>query len=109
MGFILTIVATILMYVFVPIGIITSFFFTKRSRYWMDIAISLDQLGNVTCQHLFNVTLKKKKGYRFGKPDETISSCVGKNKRKGTLTYLGSIVAMILDKLDYNHSINLVV
>ena len=104
-GFLLTIVATVLMYIFVPIGIITSFFFKKRSRYWMDIAISLDQLGNVTCQHLFNITLKKKKGYRFGKPDETISSCLGKNKINGTLTRLGGVISSILDKLDYNHSI----
>ena len=105
-GFILTLVATILMYVFVPIGVLTSFFFSTRSKYWMDIAISLDQLGNVTCQHLFNLTLITRMGYKFGKPDETISSVLGKNKRKGTLSGIGGILDFILNKFDYNHSIN---
>lgn len=108
-GFILTLVASLLMSIFVPIGILIAPFFTKRSKYWMDVAISLDQLGNVTCQHLFNITLIKnipyQKKYRFGKPDETISSVLGKNKRQGTLSSLGGFVDFILGKIDYNHSI----
>ena len=108
-GFFLTLLASLLMSIFVPIGILFAPFFKKRSRYWMDVAISLDQLGNVACQHLFNVTLIKsiphKRKYRFGKPDETISSVLGKNKRQGTLSGLGGFIDFILGKIDHNHSI----
>jgi hypothetical protein len=49
--------------------------------------------------------LKKKSKHRFGHPDETISSVLGKNKRDNTLTKLGAILSNVLDFLDENHSI----
>ena len=82
----------------------------------MKMAISVDQLGNVTCVSVFNRILvrdrlcDKKTGLmrsfeRFGNPDETISSVLGKNKIAGTLTWLGRAIAWILDKIDDNHCV----
>jgi hypothetical protein len=70
---------------------------------FLSIAISIDASGNVVCKDLFNLTLKKKGGYAFGKRKETISSVLGKNQRDGTLTGLGKALAFVLDKIDPNH------
>ena len=48
----------------------------------------------------------KKRGYKFGNRDETISSALGRNKRLGTLTRFGIFIDKILDKLDPDHSLN---
>ena len=69
-------------------------------------AISIDQLGNVVCKELFNDALITPAGVEFGNPDETISSVLGKNKLKSTLTKTGKALDWLLNKLDPNHSIN---
>ncbi len=69
------------------------------------IALGIDQLGNVVCKHLFNITLIKKDGYKFGNEDETISSAIGKNKKINTLTFTGRLLDWFLDIIDKNHSI----
>ena len=74
--------------------------------YYMDLAISLDQFGNVLMQGLFNVILIKSNTNKFGNPDETISSVLGKNKLNNSLTFLGRFLDNILNRLDENHSIN---
>lgn len=72
-----------------------------------DLAYSLDQFGNVLCQELFNVTLINiKSEHLFGNPDETISSVLGKNELKHTLTKLGKLIVWILNKIDFNHTKN---
>lgn len=76
----------------------------NRVEYFYDLAYSIDQLGNVACQHAFNKWLISDTGYSFGNPDETISSVVGKNKRFGTLTKSGRLLERILHLLDPNHS-----
>ena len=71
---------------------------SNNNRQW--------SVGNVTCKELFNDTLILNNSENiFGDPDETISSVLGKNKRDGTLTKTGKILAAILDKLDKNHTI----
>ncbi len=84
--------------------------FTKGLRgigeYALKIAISMDQLGNVMMQHLFNLIWIKKGGYKFGNRDETISSVLGKNKRLQMLTSFGKAIDHILDFIDPNHSLN---
>ena len=80
--------------------------FLNISEYFKDVAVSIDQVGNVICSDLLNLTLRKKGGINFGNLDETISSVLGKNKRKGTLSKVGKILDAILDKIDPNHSIN---
>ncbi|WP_298487840.1 hypothetical protein [uncultured Maribacter sp.] len=90
-------------------GIIHSLFTKKLSgvgEYFLKIAISIDQLGNVLMQHLLNILWLKKGGYKFGNRDETISSVIGKNKQTNTLTNFGIFIDKILDLIDPNHSLN---
>lgn len=77
-------------------------------EYLFKIAYSIDQLGNVVCSELFNITLikyKNESSYKFGNPDETISSVLGKNKQRNTLTKAGEILSKFLNFLDRNHVI----
>lgn len=109
MGILLAFVATLLAFILIPIGviyeIITLFRFSKISKYFYQIAISIDQLGNVACQGLLNDVLIKKNGWKFGNPDETISSVLGKNYVAGTLTFIGNGLRWTLDQIDENHCI----
>lgn len=73
--------------------------------YSLEVAVGIDQLGNVVCADLFNLILINKDGYKFGNPDETISSVLGKNYVKKTLSLLGRILDTILNFLDKNHSV----
>ena len=115
MGILIFIVAAILSVVLLPIGFIwgigEAFFkrglksaWKRLSNYFYDMALSIDQLGNVACKELFNDALiLHSSENKFGNPDETISSVLGKNKRDGSLTKAGRILSNILDKLDKNH------
>ena len=111
MGFILYLIASIIKWAIAPIGYIFGFFASMFDKvgafddYHHNLALAKDQYGNALCSYLFNWTLIKKDGYKFGNIDETISSVIGKNKVKGTLTRLGKILDFILDILDSNHSI----
>jgi ADP-ribose pyrophosphatase YjhB (NUDIX family) len=80
--------------------------FRGLGEYFLQIAISIDQLGNVLMQHLLNLLWVKPGGYAFGNRDETISSALGRNKRSGTLTVFGRGIDAILDRIDPNHSLN---
>ena len=82
--------------------------FLNISQYLKEVAYGIDQLGNVVCADLLNLTLikYKKGGYKFGNPDETISSVLGKNYKLGTLTLVGKILDNILNLIDKNHSVN---
>jgi hypothetical protein len=74
-----------------------------RAKYHKDIAISYDQLGNVLGGPLFNKLLRKKRGKKFGNPDETISHILGRNKATNGLTKLGKLIAKTLNKIEPNH------
>lgn len=89
-----------------PIGFITSMFYPKREKYLYSIARGIDQLGNVVCGRLFNLTLITSHSiHKFGNEDETISSVIGKNKLANTLTLSGHLLDKLLDAIDKNHSI----
>lgn len=76
------------------------------NSYFKRLAISLDQFGNVACGGLFNVTLiKRGSENKFGNPDETVSSVIGKNKVENSLSLAGKVLDWVLDRLDKNHSI----
>ena len=47
--------------------------------------------------------LSKKKGYKHGNINETISSVLGKNEYFGTLTKTGIALVKILNFIDKNH------
>ena len=112
----LVIVAIVLFILLLPIaiiwGVIASLWRRKAknglaelSAWFYAWAISIDQLGNVICKELFNDALIVHKGIQFGNPDETISSVLGKNKKTGTLNFLGKALDWVLNILDPNHSI----
>ena len=69
------------------------------------IAVSLDQLANKVCGEMFNDALITKEGYRFGHVDETISSALGRNVLKDTLTPLGRRLVKLLDSISKDHCV----
>ena len=75
----------------------------KDLGYFKSSAINLDRFGNSEFRTLFNLTLKKKEGYKFGNMEETISSALGKNQRGDTLSIVGKLLVLILDTIDKNH------
>jgi hypothetical protein len=106
MGFILLIVAILLSAILFPVGIGYAMFKPERNEYFYKVAYAIDQLGNVVMKDAFNKWLISDGGIRFGNPDETISSVLGKNKKKGKLTKSGKLLDWILEKLDNGHSLN---
>ncbi|WP_209404265.1 NUDIX domain-containing protein [Pseudozobellia sp. WGM2] len=112
-GALLFLISIVLILVTGPLGFVYGIlhtFVTKGIRgigeFFLKIAISVDQLGNVLMQHLLNVLWMKRGGYKFGNRDETISSALGRNKKLGTLTWQGRLIDKILDIIDPNHSLN---
>ncbi|WP_297096352.1 hypothetical protein [uncultured Draconibacterium sp.] len=112
MNFILFIVAVFLFAIFGTFGFVIALLslwtggFKRYGRYFRNIALSIDQMGNVVCAPLFNVIMIRRWGYKFGNIDETISSVLGKNKKLGTLFLFGRLLDKLLNALDENHSIN---
>jgi hypothetical protein len=105
-GFVLLIIALLLSVVLLPIGftfqVITTLF-RSIDTYLFQIAKSIDQHGNLVCAELFNLTLIKKKGYKFGDMDKTISYALGRNAETKTLTYLGKKVCNLLNVIEKDH------
>jgi hypothetical protein len=100
------IVAILVSIVLFPIGFIIAMLYPKRGKYLFNIALGIDQLGNIVCAKLFDLTLIYQSSiHKFGNEDETISSVVGKNKQSKTLTLVGQLLNKLLDLLDKNHSI----
>lgn len=106
-GFILLIIALILSVVLLPVGfafqVITALF-KAIDKYLFRIAKSIDQLGNVVCEHLLNVTMIKKNGYKFGNEDVTISHVLGMNEKTNTLSGAGKVLAWLLNTIDKDHN-----
>jgi hypothetical protein len=109
MGIVLFFVAIIL---YIPLTIINGFVVASKyglswktlNGYFHETAIDIDRFGNRNLRALLNETLQKN-GYKFGDDRETISSALGKNKLKGTLTTTGKLLCQLLDFLDENHCI----
>lgn len=103
---ILFLIAVILGVILYPIGMLYSLLKISigyLNAIFKTFAIGIDQFGNVACSDLFNDTLIKKTGHRFGNPDETISKVLGINKASGTLTKTGRLLADFLNFIDPNH------
>lgn len=85
--------------------------FRRLNKLFLQIAVAIDQLGNVMMQELLNaIFIKKASIDKFGSEDETISSVIGKNlgkNQKGEmLTGLGKALNWLLNKIDPGHSLN---
>ena len=76
--------------------------------YYRSIAVDIDIMSNRAFRALWNATLvnHKKYYYQFGKRGETISSALGKNQYRNTLSKAGKVLAWILDTIDNNHCYN---
>jgi len=113
MNLLLFIIAFLLVAIFTPFGIVFTIiksilYFNSGilKSYFFRLAISLDQFGNVVMTGFFNlVMISKESKFKFGNPDETISSVLGKNKLNNSLIWFGKLLDKILNKLEENHSI----
>ena len=105
-GFILTIVAGVLFMICAPIGIVWQMVcnFKKINQYFFKIAICIDQTGNVICSKIMDDLMLKRDAYHFGSEDETISSVIGKNHEKKTLSLMGKALYYILNLIEPYHS-----
>ena len=109
MGILLLIIASVLKMILAPIlyltGAIISLFKGGFNQWNTDLAIAKDQYGNALGKYIWNgLLINKHSIHLFGNIDETISSVLGKNKRDGTLTFLGIFIDKILETIDPNHS-----
>ena len=105
---ILLILALILAVVLFPFGwlhglITLRLSISCLSHYFLTIALSIDQLGNVILAPLFNGIMIKRNGYKFGDEDETISYVLGRNQITETLSKCGNLFANLLDWIEPNH------
>lgn len=108
MEILLYIVAKILYLIISPItmlyAIVKLTFKGGLKKYFYDMALSIDQLGNVMIAPMANdVLIKKDAPKLYGNPDETISHVTGVNYVNQTLTSFGYFVAHTLDAVDENH------
>lgn len=110
--FILLFISITLLYIMVPIASLYKIFkaikhksFRELKVWFYGTARTIDIFGNVFAADLFNDTLIKQDGYKFGRRGETISSVMGKNYRRDTLTRVGSLLRKTLDFIDKDHSI----
>lgn len=112
----LVIIAILLIGIFVPFSIIFTIiillfgFSIKKVYYYIcdllyNIALSLDQFGNVTCMYLFNYLLIKNNSNGFGNVDETVSSVLGRHKLNNNLTKVGKLLDNILNIFEKNHTL----
>ena len=117
-SFILFCIAIVLLIFTTPIGFFYTFlrqlFFGKLkslSVYFLEVAISIDNTGNVMMQHLLNdfLLIKQKETYYFGNKKETISSVIGKNSLTNTLSPLGKALNAFLNWIDKDHSFNSII
>jgi hypothetical protein len=69
------------------------------------VSKAIDVFANIHGAEIFNDLLINKGGYKFGNPQETISSVIGKNQRDETLTILGNTLRALLDVIEYGHCI----
>lgn len=90
----------------------------KLEGYDRSQALAIDVFAGRNYRSLWNTTLIKPEGYKFGVDGETMSSCLGKNEVDGTLTtqphpdmpkwFYGTNLSKILDKAfsEKNHCFN---
>ena len=114
-SFLLFCIAIVLLICTTPIGflyaLLRQLFFGKLktlSIYFLELAISIDNTGNVMMQHLLNdfLLIKRQETYYFGNKKETISSVIGKNSLTHTLSPLGKALNAFLNWIDKDHSFN---
>jgi len=114
-SFLLFCIAFILFLITAPFGFLYAVIrqtFVKSvnslSVYFLELALALDNAGNVLMQHVLNdlLLIKNEKTYLFGNKMETISSVIGKNLLSHTLNPTGLALNAFLHWIDKDHSLN---
>ena len=117
MGFILFLVSEMLMFIVKPINWgyshflklkrwVINFSFKKMDNEFLLKAIMNDKLSNrLDSALLTKLFITDKSKHKFGNPNETISSVLGKNFLAGTLTEQGYDLCELLNDLQPNHVI----
>jgi len=114
-SFLLFCIAIVLLTTTAPIGffyaLLRHIFFGKLKTlnvFFIEIAIAIDNTGNVMMQYLLNdlLLIKRSTTYYFGNKKETISSVIGKNSLTNTLSPLGKALNAFLNWIDKDHSFN---
>jgi hypothetical protein len=114
-SFILFCIAIILLIFTAPIGffyaLLRQLLFGKLKTlnvFFLEVAIAIDNTGNVIMQYLLNdlLLIKRPTTYYFGNKKETISSVIGKNSLTNTLSPLGKALNAFLNWIDKDHSFN---
>lgn len=79
--------------------------YDSTQSYFYQMAFALDKFGNVLIAPMFNTIILKTapQFLLFGDPDETISSCLGRNARYDNLSRMGRILCCLLDLIDKDH------
>jgi hypothetical protein len=117
-SFLLFCIAIVLLIFTTPIGffyaILRQLIFGKLktlSVFFLEVAISIDNTGNVIMQYLLNdlLLIKRPTTYYFGNKKETISSVIGKNSLTNTLSPLGKALNAFLNWIDKDHSFNSII
>lgn len=117
MGFILFIVSLVLVgIVFAISTVVTPIYYIctfkwktglkKLDKWFMTMAISVDQFGNIACGKVLQMFLTKKNGHPFNDEDDTVSYVLGRNEYKNRLTKFGKFIVNVLDFVDKNHCTN---
>jgi hypothetical protein len=108
-------IAFVLFFTTAPIGFLYAVIrqsLAKRvhslSVYFLELALALDNAGNVLMQHVLNdaLLIKNENTYLFGNKMETISSVIGKNLVTHTLSPTGLLLNTFLHWIDKDHSLN---
>jgi hypothetical protein len=117
-SFLLFCIAFVLLTITAPFGFMYAFFrqlfFGKLKSlqiYFIEVALAIDNAGNVLMQHLLNdlLLIKSKNTYFFGNKKETISSVIGKNFLTNTLSKMGKVLNTFLNFIDKDHSLNSII
>lgn len=79
--------------------------YDSTQSYFYQMAFALDKFGNVLIAPMFNTIMLKTapQFLLFGNPDETISSCLGRNARYNNLSRMGRTLCCLLDLIDKDH------
>ena len=114
-SFLLFCIAFVLFFTTAPIGFLYAVIrqsLVKRvhslSVYFLELALALDNAGNVLMQHVLNdaLLIRNENTYLFGNKMETISSVIGKNLVTNTLSPTGLLLNSFLHWIDKDHSLN---
>lgn len=112
MELLLLILAYVLKLILFPIGVLLTIivllsnpktFFKELFKWFREIAVAIDKLGNVVLQHPLNAWFIQPVGIKFGDIKNTISAIFGLNKKAGTLKPIGKKVCDVLNSFDSNH------